>query len=159
MTRHMFGQNSKWFVFAMLMAVSSWFGVAVNKVYSVDKTQEVQQQIEEISPYQNRYRLETYKPKPALKTKKIRAGLYEARVIQPLTIFNTEQHATIIYRISKASDGKTWAATRTAIIGNNSFDLGVDVFRTKGDAKEYINDTGRYIDYGRQANIEALYYE
>ena len=159
MTRHIFGKNSNWFVFALIMAISAWFGVAVNKVYSTNPEPQIQQQVEQITPYQNRYKRETYKPKPALKTKKIRAGLYEARVIQPLTLFNTQGNATIVYMIAKASDGKAWVATRTAVFGGNSFDLGADTFRTKGDAVSYIDEMGRYIDYGRQANIEALYYE
>lgn len=159
MTRHIFGKNSKFFMFALIMAIGSWFGVAVNKVYSTNPEPQIQQQIEQITPYQNRYKRETCKPKPALKTKKIRAGLYEARVIQPLTLFSTQGNATIVYMIAKASDGRAWVATRTAVFGGNSFDLGADTFRTKGDAISYIDEMGRYIDYGRQANIEALYYE
>ncbi len=136
---------SKLTVLAICFAVFSWVTIGVEKVYSTGQFKHEQPAA-----------IESFKA-PVLRSKKIRAGLYRAEVVQPFTVEGEKRYANIVYMITSINSGKNWSATRNTVIDGANMDLGVDVFPTKKKALWYITNTGRHIDYGLQPNIKVLY--
>ncbi len=136
---------SIWTVLAGCFAVCCWIAIGIENVYSTGQ-----------HTYDKPAEIESFKA-PVLRSKKIRAGLYTAEAIQPLTLNGKRHYANVIYMIASINNGKDWSASRTAVVDGSSIDLGVDVFPTKKKALWYISTKGRYIDYGNSPNLKVMY--